>query len=143
VLTTLQTDPFQWSASVCCTPFVPAYCPVAQMSFAETAEILDREPLVPGLGLEITLQAVPSQCSMRVVVTFELVACVPTAHTSLLAMAATDMRALFPAPPFGLDTILHAAPSQCSVRVCCAPVYGLETPTAQTSLDDTAATLWN
>src|SRR5438552_17399301 len=57
----------------------------------------------------------------------------PTAHTSLLDVAATPMRSLASEPTFGLSTKFHRVPSQCAVSVCPAQL-----PTAQTSLLDKA-----
>src|SRR5437773_6822451 len=66
----------------------------------------------------------------------------PTAHTSLLAIAATAYRWFCGRKPFGLGMKVQAVPSQCSVRVCqgsygCPPVYD---PTAHTSFGATPAT---
>src|SRR5439155_87027 len=56
-------------------------------------------------------------------------ACVPTAHTSLVATAETPDSWLSPGP-FGLETTVHELPFQCCVSVTPS---GLVAPTAQTS----------
>src|ERR671931_130064 len=86
------------------------------------------------------LQALPSQCSISVSVL--LVSEWPTAHTSVALTAATAVRVfreLFAA--FGLGTIFHFAPYQCSMSVRCWIGAGAaKSPTAQTSFAETAAT---
>ena len=44
-----------------------------------------------------------------------------------------------PAPGFGLETMLQLVPFQCSISVCSLPLV-LESPTAHTSVGETAAT---
>src|SRR5881227_601405 len=65
-------------------------CPTAQMSLGDLAATAARPlPFVPILGLGTTDQVVPSQCSVRVCMGTPGPAVLPTAHTSLGAMAAT------------------------------------------------------
>src|SRR5215469_1144957 len=61
--TTDQAVPFQCSASVWVPPLASSVSPTAQMSVSESAAMPYRMfPCAPGLGLGITVQAVPSQC---------------------------------------------------------------------------------
>src|SRR5439155_20536011 len=101
--------------------------PTAQASFPESAttpvsELVGSVPF----GLDTTVHAVPSQCSVSV-----LPPAVPTAQTSVVANAETDDSSPRPPGPFGLDTTVQAVPSQCSARVL-PPA----TPTAHTSFDE-------
>src|SRR6266566_349689 len=84
----------------------------------------------PPVGIEMTLQVVPSQCSMTE----------PTAQTSFEEMATTDLRTAPDTCEFG--TILQLVPSQCSMSVW-EPQdiwQSLASPTAQMSFAETAAT---
>src|SRR5438874_1752370 len=87
-------------------------------------------------GLDTMLHCVPSQCSMTVPPTPGPDPYPPTAHTSLVEMAATPRN---PVPcalgGLGLGTTLHCTPFQCSVSVT-SPTL----PTAQTSLDEITET---
>ena len=85
-----------------------------------------------GLGLGTTLQALPFQCSMRV-----LLKSLPTAQALVADVAATPSRASVP-EGLGLGTTSQALPFQCSIRVLL--VWGDPlTPTAQALLGDVAA----
>src|SRR5205823_14671693 len=74
------------------------------------------------------------QCRIRALGSVRLVGCcVPTAHTSLEATAATPARLLSTSgPTFGLEITLHTVPFQCKVAVALSsPITPL--PTAQIS----------
>src|SRR5205823_7538383 len=94
-------------------------------------------------GLGAMVQLDPFQCSVRVVraLTWSGRA-KPTAHASLVDVAATDVRTLSPVPPFvfWVPTIDQPFPFQCSLSVCETPFARLERPTVQMSLAETAAT---
>ena len=65
----------------------------------------------------------------------------PTAHTSSEETAATPYRRLKSLKPFGLNTLVHAVPSQCMMRVWNGPkLSGELVPTAQMSSAATALT---
>src|SRR5262245_13243847 len=86
------------------------------------------------LGLETTLQALPSQCRVSVRVlgpswTY------PTAHTSLVATPVTAYNSFPSRLGLGAGMMLQAVPSQCTVSTA-APAW----PTAHTSFGPTAAT---
>src|SRR5207247_9036708 len=86
------------------------------------------------------VQAEPSQCRISVLGSVKLVGCcVPTAHTSFEATAATPARLLSTSgPTFGLGITLHAVPFQCKVAVALSsPITPL--PTAQISFPETTA----
>jgi hypothetical protein len=63
---------------------------------------------------------------------------VPTAHTSLVATAATANNWLF-VPWSGELTICQLAPSKWMVKVCEWLFVSIELPTAQMSLDETGS----
>src|SRR6266571_1951966 len=133
--TMLQLVPSQCSISVCIRPPEVTNSPTAQMSLAETA-VTPASSLVCvlALGLETTLQLVPSQCSIRVCAIPEPVrAKVPTAQTSVVETATTPRRTL-PVPAVGLATTLHFFPSQCSMSACMSPLAVVNSPTAHTSV---------
>jgi hypothetical protein len=91
-------------------------------------------------GLEMMLQLVPSQCSIRVLMELPTF-CEPTAQTSLLAVAATSAND----PPLervGVGTALHVVPSKCTANGCCVPL-DVEEPTAQMSLSAIAVVAEN
>ena len=74
---------------------------------------------VPSLGLDATVQLVPSHCSIRVwrvpVWLFKLYA--PTVHTSFAA-APDTLKSVSPiVPTFGLGTIFQLLPSHSSISV--------------------------
>src|SRR5713226_9709159 len=73
-----------------------------------------------GFTLGLTLQLVPSQCSINVLNEKNdvPVAWSPTAHTSLPAAPATPRN---PALRAEVETTLQVVPSKCSARVCVAP----------------------
>src|SRR6516165_3865788 len=84
-------------------------------------------------GEGTSLQVVPLKCRS---------VSAPTAHTSLLPSAETDMRRLVLAatPEIELSgMMLQAVPSQCSIRAFSKPC-SLRSPTAQTSFAEMAAT---
>src|SRR5439155_1238222 len=91
--------------------------PTAQASFPESAttpvsELVGSVPF----GLDTTVHAVPSQCSVSGRPDWRLVLLPsPTAQTSLEEAPATPRRMLALAPMFTDRTIFHVAPSQCSV----------------------------
>jgi hypothetical protein len=98
---------------------------------------------MPGLGLETTLQLDPFQCSASVKIgDVVLVSDSPTAQMSLAEMTATPWSSLNPrGAPFGVVTVVHWDPFHCSATVFLGkPSTGLDCPTAQTSLVETAAT---
>src|SRR5438132_14254314 len=65
----------------------------------------------------------------------------PTAQISLAETTATLERLLSLDPIFGLETTFQLEPFQCSISVLMwLVVLGVEFPTAQTSLAETAAT---
>src|ERR1700681_3486640 len=77
----------------------------------------------PGLGLAMTLQLVPSQCSVTVP------AAPPTAHLSLAEKAPIPSRKLLPRVfGFGLGTMLQLVPSQCSITPRAGPFLRLPGP---------------
>src|SRR6266566_9009682 len=118
--------------------------PTAQMSVAETMATPKRRlASVLGLGLETALQLLlfhcsPFQCSMRVCETPLALEAFPTAHTSLVATAATACSSVPTVE--GFFTTLHLWPFQCSISACPPPLVGRKEPTAHTSLVATAAT---
>src|SRR6266699_380362 len=113
--------------------------PTAQMSVAETMATPNRRLVcVLGLGLETVLHCLPFQCSMRVCETPLALEAFPTAHTSLVATAATACSSVPTVE--GFFTTLHLWPLQCSISACPPPLVGRKEPTAHTSLVATAAT---
>src|SRR6266571_2668528 len=58
---------------------------------------------------------------------------------SLAEMMATPLRTLDP-PALGLETTLHLVPFHCSISACSTPLAATNSPTAQTSVVETAAT---
>src|SRR5437867_7617430 len=83
----------------------------------------------------------PFQCSMSVWrVRLLLLKESPTAQTSLVETAATLVRPLPLGPGFGLVTMLQVEPFQCSMSIRSLPPLGVEFPTAQTSVVETAVT---
>src|SRR5256885_12264986 len=99
----LQPFPFQCSVSGCApVVLLPGLQrPTAQTSAAPIAKTALKR-LFPGptLGVGTTLQVLPSQCSANVCYTRLPLTKVPTAHTSLGAIAATPVSRL--RPPFML-----------------------------------------
>src|SRR5262245_22679534 len=93
--------------------------------------------LGPRLGLGTKFHCTPSQCMVNVTSGEHL----PTAHTSLGAMADTPNNTLVYWPGLGLGTILHCTPSQCSIKVRTFAPIASYNPTAQTSFADSADTL--
>src|SRR6266571_509882 len=110
-------------------------CPTAQTSLLETAAAASRvseaEPAT--LGLDTTLQLVPSQCRVSVC-SEKLVSANPTAQMSVAETAVTPFRK---PTCFGALTRRQLVPFQCSMS---GGVAVLTFPTAQTSLVETAAT---
>src|SRR5262249_35959469 len=105
--------------------------PTAQTSFDEIAVTAYRvEFRTPG---PIIVQLLPSQCSINAVPE------VPTAHTSLLATAATP-RSVLLVPSKGVGTTCQLLPSKCSASDC-GPRTVFTPPTAQMSLAAIAAVL--
>src|SRR5215217_5321896 len=100
------------------------------MSLPDTAAIAPRRlPIVPGLGLSISPQRLPSQWTINVRddsigaldrSSFSLYEpYVPTAQILSLERATTPAKLLRAAPsPSGLYTSFHLCPSQCSTIVC-------------------------
>jgi hypothetical protein len=71
---------------------------------------------VPGFGLRMIVQLVPSQCSVSVAKAPVLSWSEPTAQMSLAEIAAIPSRELLRAGlevGFGLETMLQLVPSQC------------------------------
>src|SRR5579864_9621524 len=99
-----------------------------------------------GLGLETIVHLLPFQCSIRVkrgrLLGFSKK---PTAHTLVEERANTPSSSTLAncAGGFGLGTMLHLVPSQCSIKVCltkAAPPGSGPKPTAQMSVEETTAT---
>src|SRR5215831_19257567 len=111
---------------------------MAQTSLLASAE-MPRTPTTPvNAGLEITLQLVPSQCSIK---TPEELLDDPAAQTSFDETAITALSKA-PWPTLGLETTLQLVTFQCSINAvtelpaaCC--------PTAHTSLLATPSTAAN
>ena len=101
--------------------------------------MLPRSPA--GLGLGTRLQRVPFQCRIKVLAWPWLSKNTPSAHTSLLERALTPDSSLSDGDGFGLGTRAQRMPFQCSTSVLCRSVRLTVSPTAQTSMGDTAATL--
>src|SRR5215475_11593219 len=127
-------------------PWTPVVVPTAQMSVAETAEILDSTAfakLVPdgtaGTGTGITDQAVPSQCSASGRASLPW----PTAQTLAGLRSATSYSEASrpPLASAGVGTMVHAVPSQCAARVSWLAALRLfMLPTAQASSGPLAET---
>src|SRR6476660_723280 len=127
-------------------PWIAVVVPTAQMSVAETAEILDSvafAKLVPdgtaGTGTGTTDQAVPSQCSASGRASFPW----PTAQALAGLRSATSYRdaSLPPLAAAGVGTMVHAVPSQCAARVSwLAALMLFVLPTAQASVGVRAET---
>src|SRR5579864_4440800 len=91
----------------------------------------------PTLGLGITVQLVPSKCSIRV----RVAACVgggtgvekPTAHTSFGASASTPFSWFAPLPTLGVFAIFQFEPSKCIAKVRLLSFSGPLKPTDQAS----------
>src|SRR6185312_6857713 len=103
-------------------PWIAVVVPTAQMSVAETAEILDSTAfakLVPdgtaGTGTGTTDQAVPSQCSASGRASLPW----PTAQALAGLRSATSYSdaILPPLAAAGVGTMVHAVPFQCAARV--------------------------
>src|SRR6266849_10250003 len=137
--TAVQLVPSQCSIRVW-APFPVS--PTAQTSVAETA-VAPRSSLScapAGLGLGTTVQLVPSQCRVRVCgLAKELGSANPTAQTSFAETAVTAV-SWSVGPMLGLGTTLHRRPFQCSIRVCRPTPGTWDSPTAHTSLAETAGT---
>src|SRR5215475_10905524 len=127
-------------------PWIAVVVPTAQMSVAETAEILDSTAfakLVPdgtvGVGTGTTDQAVPFQCSASGRASLPW----PTAQTLAGLKSATSYSdASLPwLAASGVGTMVHAAPSQCAARVSwLAALITFVLPTAQASFGPLAET---
>jgi hypothetical protein len=94
---------------------------------------------LPGLGLGTVCQAVPFQCSIRVLLLVPSLA-EPTAQMLDAEAARTLFRKLLPLPGSGLSTCAHENPFQCSIRVWYAPPLRSK-PAAHTSHGESTATL--
>src|ERR1700750_1226706 len=103
-------------------PWIAVVVPTAQMSVAETAEILDSTAfakLVPdgtaGTGTGTTDQAVPSQCSASGRASLPW----PTSQAVAGRRSATSCSdaSLPPLAAAGVGTMVHAVPFQCAARV--------------------------
>src|SRR6266567_4020958 len=62
----------------------------------------------------------------------------PTVQMLFAETATTSYRALRCDPTFGLGTMLHRVPFQCSISVCYTPLLPTEAPTVQISFAETA-----
>src|SRR5439155_117636 len=100
--------------------------PVAEPSASPTAQTVSAAgaatPAKPlsaceGLGVEDTVQEVPSQCSASVTLAKGPLVAYPTAHRSVGDRAATPLSWFRSDPGLGLGTTAHDVPSQCSMRV--------------------------
>ncbi len=105
--TTLQLIPFQCSMRVWGRLLLlTKEYPTAQTFFAEMATTLSRTSLYPpGLGLAITVQLVPFQCSTSVC-DVPLLLTAPTAQALFPEIAATPYR-LLSCPGLGLTIAFH------------------------------------
>src|ERR1700748_799134 len=128
------------------TFWIAVVVPTAQMSVAETAEILDSAAfakLVPdgtaGTGTGTTDQAVPSQCSASGRASLPW----PTAQALAGLRSATSYSdaSLPPLAAAGVGTMVQRDPFQCAARVSClaAPMLFV-LPTAQASFGPLAET---
>src|SRR3954466_1796294 len=72
---------------------------------------------VVALGLGMILHCCPSQCSTSVVSPSSPQQKCPAVHISDAERAEMSQRSLKPSPTFGLGTMLHWVPSQCSISV--------------------------
>src|SRR5215469_3620821 len=127
-------------------PWIAVVVPTAQMSVAETAEILDSTAfakLVPdgtaGVGTGTTDQAVPSQCSASGRASLPW----PTAQALAGLRSATSYSdaSLPPLAAAGVGTMVHAVPSQCAARMSwLAKLIMFVLPTAQASSGPLAET---
>src|SRR5215472_14888081 len=128
------------------TFWIAVVVPTAQMSVAETAEILDSTAfakLVPdgtaGTGTGTTDQAVPSQCSASGRASLPW----PTAQALAGLRSATSYSdaSLPPLAAAGVGTMVHTVPSQCAARVLWLAALRLFVlPTAQASFGPLAET---
>src|SRR2546428_3768183 len=139
--TTRQARPFQCSTSGV-TGFVASEKPTAQTSDAETADTADswvRSP--PPSGAETTFHVAPFQCSINGC-DFGPTGSLqnPTAQASDGSIAVTPCRKFCRVLPFGVETFVHAEPSQCSARVSVVPSVWSIDPTAHASVADVAET---
>src|SRR6201989_794181 len=127
-------------------PWIAVVVPTAQMSVAETAEMLESTAfakLVPegtaGTGTGTTNQAVPSQCSASGRASLPW----PTAQTlaGLRSATASAEPTLPPLAAAGVGTMVHAVPFQCAARVSwLAALMLFVLPTAQASFGPLAET---
>src|SRR6478752_5147103 len=127
-------------------PWIAVVVPTAQMSVAETAEILDSTAfakLVPdgtvGTGTGTTDQAVPSQCSASGRASLPW----PTAQALAGLRSATSYSdaSLPPLAAAGVGTMVHAVPFQCAARALwLAALMLFVLPTAQASFGPLAET---
>src|SRR6266567_1186466 len=114
-------------------------CPTVQMLFAETATTSYRALRCdPTFGLGTMLHRVPFQCSIRVRCMLLLLVEVPTVQPSPVETVVTLLRKLSCDPTFGLGTMLHRVPFQCSISVWNTPLLPTEAPTVQISFAETA-----
>src|SRR5207248_8076161 len=114
--------------------------PTAHISPGATAATAMKMDCVPRSGLLTTLQALPFQCSTRVVNELRPPE-EPTARTLLLESTDTLKRVLYPLPVSAPGMTLQLTPSQWRIRPCqWLPVFW-NWPTAHISLADTASTL--
>src|SRR6201989_1674391 len=127
-------------------PWIAVVVPTAQMSVAETAEMLESTAfakLVPAgtavTGTGTTDQAVPSQCSASGRASLPW----PTAQALAglrSAMSYSDA-SLLPLAAAGGGTLVHAIPFQCAARVSwLAALITFVVPTAQASFGPLAET---
>src|SRR5579884_3078595 len=143
LLTMLHCVPFQCSIKVTLGPCPGVEIPTAHTSLAETAATPERTLMIAcgGFGLATMLHWVPSQCSISVCPMPLGPEVLPTAQISLVETAATAFKTLDTEGTFGLLTIFHCLPFQCSISVCAGPRLLLDiSPTAQTSAADRAVT---
>src|SRR5205085_9083947 len=95
--TILQLAPSQCSTRVLLLLLLPCNKPTAQTSFVVIAVTAISRPFEP--GLETTLQAVPSKCSVNdVVLVFVIFPRPPTVQISLEEMAVIPKRKELPTP---------------------------------------------
>src|SRR5436309_9616421 len=107
----LQEVPFQCSDRVLArnpgNPS-PSECPTAHTSSGAMASTPVKKLLSPStVGVDTTLQVVPSQCSARVLATPASSRKYPTAHMSVEEVAEAAASSLSPLPELGVATATH------------------------------------
>src|SRR6185437_13535467 len=102
-------------------PWITVVVPTAQMSVAETAEILDSTAFatLAAAGVGTMVHAVPFQCAARVLWLAALMLFVlPTAQASFGPLAETPSRRSSWRTMFVVGTCCHCVPFQRSAKIC-------------------------